>query len=210
MLKALRRGAWRRIRQRRPLRLLVAGIVAIGLLAAGTLLYRRGFQGGLDFTAAKDSTAPRKWVSPRWGYEITFPAAWGPIQRGDASVLSPGVDLFCSNGRSASTAVFAYARTPADTLEAFAKEILDRHRQEFKNLEMVQERSYDVGGIPYKKMVFRVQSPVSKTMCHYAVILGQEVVLAVSSNALESEYRGVELDFESIVQSVRFVPKGSA
>ena len=191
----------------RALRLLAAGAVLLLVLGVGTFVYRRGFDSGRDHTAARDSRQLKKWVSPRWRYEVTFPPGWEPVKRGDGSVQSPGVDVFCASGRSASTAVFAYPRLPADTLDGFAKEILERHRQEFKNLEMISEKSYDAGGLSYKKMVFKVKSPVSTLVYHYAVIFGPEAVLAVSSNALEQEYAWAEPSFEGIVQSLRFLPK---
>ncbi len=186
---------------------LLAAAAALLVLGGGFLLYRRGFESGRGHTAGRDSGEARKWVSPRWRYEVTFPSGWEPDKRDDNSVLTPGVDVFCASGRSASTAVFAYPRLPADTLEGFAQEILKRLRQEFKNLETVEEKSYTVGDISCRRMVLRAQNPVSKLRYHYTLILAPEVVLAVSSNALEEEYAWAEPQFEGIVQSLRFLPK---
>jgi len=147
-----------------------------------------------------DSESPKKWISKKWGYEITFPWGWDNLKRDDPSILSMGADIFCGNSRGASTVVFVYPSLPQDTIDKFAEEILAEYEKQVGPLTVIGQKDYTVAGFPSRTIIFSQ----GQFKHHYTFIQADKVNLAVSSNCLSDEYDASAKDFEDIINSIRF------
>jgi len=181
----------------------VLGALGIVLVAwgLGYAVYKKGFESGRDFSAQRDSESPKKWVSEKWDYEITFPRLWESIKRDDPSIRSMGADVFCSGGRGASTAVFVYPRVSRDTLDGATDEILNLYRNQVGEVTLVEKNDFTKDGFPARTLVFKQ----GEFTHHYTFVLTDKVNLSVSSNCPTSEYESSIADFQSILDSLKFL-----
>jgi len=146
----------------------LAIVIVPVVILVGYIAYQRGFEAGRDYTAQTDSTAPKHWVNKKWGYEITFPAQWEAIKRTDATIKSPGADVFCRSRSGASTAVFIYQPMSGDTLEGISNEVLDGYKK-IGEVNVIEKKDYVKDAAAYKKVIF-----VGGKYTHYYTVISSK------------------------------------
>jgi len=176
-------------------------LAAVIISATGYIAYDSGYRAGRNYTQQFDSDLPKKWVSKKWGYEVTFPWSWDNLKRDDPSILSMGADIFCGNRRGASTAVFVYPFVSGDTLDKLAGEILAEYEKQVGPLTIIEQKVSTTGGFPLRTVIFSQ----GQFKHHYTFIQADKINLAVSSNCPGDEYDAAVKDFEEIINSIRFI-----
>lgn len=171
------------------------------IIAVGYLCYQKGFEAGRDYTAQLDSANPKKWVSKKWGYEITFPGQWENIKRNDPSIKTSGADVFCGSRRSASTAVFVSPVIGNEDMDTLSGEVLNQYRNFSQELQVVDKKDYTKNSTQYRTIIFELKDHTH----YYTIIISSKIILAISSNCLTSEFEAFKKDFEDAVDTVKFL-----